>query len=183
MGIEVRLPQTVGREVSSDASSDPLGDLARAGGFHVRPVTLADGWWRRRGGEPLLGRMSDDGACPRGARAGQVARGPGSGRLTSCTMPTGAGGPSTSSSPDESLRRPGCFTGRSPTSAQEVRPDPLQPEPAGPATRAGDGVRHGPLRRAPRLVDSRSPPASSSTRSCRRPICPALPSSACSSWS
>ena len=38
----------------------PLGDLARASGFHVRPVTLADDWWRRRGGEPLLGQLDGD---------------------------------------------------------------------------------------------------------------------------
>ena len=46
----------VGHRIGSAPSSDPLGDLARASGFHVRPVTLAPDWWRRRGGEPLLGR-------------------------------------------------------------------------------------------------------------------------------
>jgi ATP-binding cassette subfamily C protein len=38
--------------------------LARASGFHLRPVTLPEGWWRRRGGEPLLGQLSDDDRCP-----------------------------------------------------------------------------------------------------------------------
>ncbi len=43
---------------------DPLGDLARASGFHVRTVTLPDGWWRRRGDEPLLGQLKDAGNTP-----------------------------------------------------------------------------------------------------------------------
>ena len=55
MCIEVRPPHKIGNE-TPDAPTDPLGDLARAGGFQVRPVTLADGWWRRRGGDALLGR-------------------------------------------------------------------------------------------------------------------------------
>jgi NHLM bacteriocin system ABC transporter peptidase/ATP-binding protein/NHLM bacteriocin system ABC transporter ATP-binding protein len=59
MGIEVRPPHRIGNE-NPDATSDPLGDLARAGGFQVRPVTLADGWWRRRGGDALLGRKSGE---------------------------------------------------------------------------------------------------------------------------
>ncbi len=59
MGIEVRPPHRIGNE-TPDAPPDPLGDLARAGGFQVRPVTLADGWWRRRGGDPLLGRKSGE---------------------------------------------------------------------------------------------------------------------------
>ncbi len=57
MGIEVRLPPPAG-ERSCGAPPDPLGDLARASGFHVRTVTLEDGWWRRTGGEPMLGRSS-----------------------------------------------------------------------------------------------------------------------------
>ena len=38
--------------------------MARASGFHTRPVTLRDDWWRRGGGEPLLGWLDDDdGTC------------------------------------------------------------------------------------------------------------------------
>ena len=59
MGIEVRPANKIGDD-SLGASSDPLGDLARAGGFQVRSVTLPDGWWRRRGGDPLLGRLSGE---------------------------------------------------------------------------------------------------------------------------
>ena len=57
MGIEVRAPQQAGDE-SPNASRDPLGDVARASGFQVRPVTLAEEWWRRRGGDPLLGQLA-----------------------------------------------------------------------------------------------------------------------------
>ena len=38
--------------IKLDASKDPLGDLARASGFHVRPVTLA----RTGGAEPAASR-------------------------------------------------------------------------------------------------------------------------------
>ena len=62
LGIEVRAMQT-GATGGSGPSSDPLGDLARASGFHVRPVILAPDWWRRRG-EPLLGRLVDSGDEP-----------------------------------------------------------------------------------------------------------------------
>ena len=48
LGIEVRAPRTGGTE-GGGPSSDPLGDLARASGFHVRPVTLPPDWWRRAG--------------------------------------------------------------------------------------------------------------------------------------
>ena len=58
MGIEVRAPHRIGDE-SSSASRDPLGDLARASGFQVRPVTLADNWWCR-GGDPLFGQLKGD---------------------------------------------------------------------------------------------------------------------------
>jgi NHLM bacteriocin system ABC transporter peptidase/ATP-binding protein/NHLM bacteriocin system ABC transporter ATP-binding protein len=60
LGIEIRpAPPTGNREFGRP--HDPLGDLARASGFHVRPVTLDAGWWRRRGGEPILGQLSGDG--------------------------------------------------------------------------------------------------------------------------
>src|SRR5262249_5243427 len=39
------------------SSGEELGAVARASGFHTRPVTLREGWWRR-GGEPLLGMLS-----------------------------------------------------------------------------------------------------------------------------
>ncbi len=58
LGIEVRATRTEASE-GSTSSTDPLGDLARASGFHVRPVTLARDWWRRRASEPLLGRLAD----------------------------------------------------------------------------------------------------------------------------
>jgi len=60
LGIEVRSPPPAG-ERGCGAPPDPLGELARASGFHVRPVTLDEGWWRRTGGEPMLGRSSGDG--------------------------------------------------------------------------------------------------------------------------
>ena len=63
LGIEVRAPGTWGSQ-GTGPSIDPLGDLARASGFHVRPVILAPDWWRRVGGEPLLGRLADQGHEP-----------------------------------------------------------------------------------------------------------------------
>jgi NHLM bacteriocin system ABC transporter peptidase/ATP-binding protein/NHLM bacteriocin system ABC transporter ATP-binding protein len=79
MGIEVRATRT-GAGDGSVCSNDPLGDLARASGFHVRPVTLSPDWWRRRGGEPLLGHLADSGGEPvalvpakAGARWGEAA--------------------------------------------------------------------------------------------------------------
>jgi NHLM bacteriocin system ABC transporter peptidase/ATP-binding protein/NHLM bacteriocin system ABC transporter ATP-binding protein len=62
LGIEVRPPQAAGGQ-DQDAPFDPLGELARSSGFHIRPVTLREGWWRRRG-EPILGRLADDGHSP-----------------------------------------------------------------------------------------------------------------------
>jgi NHLM bacteriocin system ABC transporter peptidase/ATP-binding protein/NHLM bacteriocin system ABC transporter ATP-binding protein len=63
MGIEVRAPHLIGDD-APNASRDPLGDLARASGFQVRPVTLADAWWRRRGGDPLLGQLQGEAPEP-----------------------------------------------------------------------------------------------------------------------
>src|SRR5205823_5169268 len=63
LGIEVHPPRT-GGDCDPGAPCDPLGDLARASGFHARPVTLPEGWWRRGGGEPLLGQLADDGRTP-----------------------------------------------------------------------------------------------------------------------
>jgi len=63
LGMEVRSPETAG-ERDAGTSKDPLGDLARASGFHVRVVTLSEGWWRRRGAEPLLGRRAEPGHAP-----------------------------------------------------------------------------------------------------------------------
>ena len=62
LGIEVRPAHTAGKH-DQDRSGDRLGELARSSGFHVRPVSLSDGWWRRRG-EPMLGRLEDDGTRP-----------------------------------------------------------------------------------------------------------------------
>jgi NHLM bacteriocin system ABC transporter peptidase/ATP-binding protein/NHLM bacteriocin system ABC transporter ATP-binding protein len=59
LGIEVRSPQTA-EAAGSEPATDPLGDLARASGFHVRPVTLGAGWWRHGASEPLLGRFADE---------------------------------------------------------------------------------------------------------------------------
>jgi NHLM bacteriocin system ABC transporter peptidase/ATP-binding protein/NHLM bacteriocin system ABC transporter ATP-binding protein len=63
LGIEVRAPQASGH-ADPDVPGDPLGELARASGFHTRPVELGGDWWRRRGGEPLLGRLADRGNAP-----------------------------------------------------------------------------------------------------------------------
>ena len=62
LGIEVRDPQAAADQ-DPDAPYDHLGELARSSGFHVRPVTLREGWWRRRG-EPMLGRLAGDGGPP-----------------------------------------------------------------------------------------------------------------------
>jgi hypothetical protein len=53
LGIAVRAPRPSADPASSSADDD-LAAMARASGFHTRPVTLREGWWRR-GGEPLLG--------------------------------------------------------------------------------------------------------------------------------
>ncbi len=63
MGIDLRNRPAAGQN-HVGSSNDPLGDLARAGGFHVRPVVLPEGWWRRKGGDPLLGRTLDNGQAP-----------------------------------------------------------------------------------------------------------------------
>jgi len=63
MGIEVRPAPTFG-QAGLDDSSDPLGDLARSSGFQLRPVALDQEWWRRRGGDPLLGHLQDEGPAP-----------------------------------------------------------------------------------------------------------------------
>jgi NHLM bacteriocin system ABC transporter peptidase/ATP-binding protein/NHLM bacteriocin system ABC transporter ATP-binding protein len=63
LGIEVRAPRAWGPG-GPGPSSDLLGDLARTSGFHVRPVTLPPDWWRRAGGEPLLGQLADPGHLP-----------------------------------------------------------------------------------------------------------------------
>src|SRR5262249_13724799 len=49
---------------TAESSKDPLGDLARASGLHVRPVSLRAGWWRQGAGEPLLGQLADEGNAP-----------------------------------------------------------------------------------------------------------------------
>jgi NHLM bacteriocin system ABC transporter peptidase/ATP-binding protein/NHLM bacteriocin system ABC transporter ATP-binding protein len=62
LGIEVRAPRAAGDQ-DREVPYDHLGELARFSGFHVRPVALREGWWRRRG-EPLLGQLVDDGGPP-----------------------------------------------------------------------------------------------------------------------
>jgi NHLM bacteriocin system ABC transporter ATP-binding protein len=63
LGVVVRPAPTSGA-AGSGPSKDPLGDLARASGLHVRPVTLGAGWWRDGSGEPLLGRLVDESNSP-----------------------------------------------------------------------------------------------------------------------
>jgi NHLM bacteriocin system ABC transporter peptidase/ATP-binding protein/NHLM bacteriocin system ABC transporter ATP-binding protein len=63
LGMEVRAPRTAGSDQAGE-SKDPLGDLARASGFHVRPVKLGTDWWRSPGGEPLLVQLADRGNTP-----------------------------------------------------------------------------------------------------------------------
>ncbi len=140
-------------------------------GFRCGPVTLADGWWRRRGGDPLLGRIVRRRAMSPWRSCRARPRAVGSGRPTSCMIPKGAAGPSTSSSPGASLRRPGCFTGRSPTN-RSAKSDLIRfslslPRPG---SRAGDGACRWPSLARSSACRFPSPPASSSTRSCRQPI-------------
>jgi NHLM bacteriocin system ABC transporter peptidase/ATP-binding protein/NHLM bacteriocin system ABC transporter ATP-binding protein len=63
LGMEVRTSRAAGMD-QAGASIDPLGDLARASGFHVRPVVLSGDWWRHGGAEPLLGQMADEANLP-----------------------------------------------------------------------------------------------------------------------
>jgi NHLM bacteriocin system ABC transporter peptidase/ATP-binding protein/NHLM bacteriocin system ABC transporter ATP-binding protein len=63
LGIEVRSPRKSGDRAALP-TPDPLGDLARASGFHVRPVELEEGWWRSGQGEPLLACLSDERRSP-----------------------------------------------------------------------------------------------------------------------
>jgi NHLM bacteriocin system ABC transporter peptidase/ATP-binding protein/NHLM bacteriocin system ABC transporter ATP-binding protein len=60
LGIEVRSPPPPA-ERGGEMAVDPLAEVARASGFHVRLVTLDEGWWRRRGGEPMLGLLAGAG--------------------------------------------------------------------------------------------------------------------------
>ena len=64
LGIDVRAPRP-SVDQGATSSDDDLGSLARASGFHARPVTLREGWWRR-GAEPLLGVLAnpDGGRTP-----------------------------------------------------------------------------------------------------------------------
>src|SRR5262249_44543924 len=57
LGIEVRAPRP-SADPAISASGDDLAAPARAAGFPTRPVTLREGWWRRRG-EALLGHFAD----------------------------------------------------------------------------------------------------------------------------
>jgi NHLM bacteriocin system ABC transporter peptidase/ATP-binding protein/NHLM bacteriocin system ABC transporter ATP-binding protein len=57
LGIEVHAPRpSPGYE--APRSDHELAILARTSGFQTRPVTLREGWWRR-GGEPMVGTLSD----------------------------------------------------------------------------------------------------------------------------
>jgi NHLM bacteriocin system ABC transporter peptidase/ATP-binding protein/NHLM bacteriocin system ABC transporter ATP-binding protein len=58
LGIEVRSPR-LNAQRSFELATDPLGDVARASGFHVRPVSLGEGWWRKSQDEPLLAHHVD----------------------------------------------------------------------------------------------------------------------------
>ena len=74
LGIEVRAPQA-GGDRNPEVQGDPLTELARASGFQVRPVSLREGWWRRRG-EPLLGQLLDEGRLSRGLAPREAIRVP-----------------------------------------------------------------------------------------------------------
>ena len=113
MGIEIRAPHRIGDE-APNASRDPLGDLARASGFQVRPVTLADDWWRRRGGDPLLGLLKDEEPEPV-ALVPARPRSAGSDRLMSSMIPDGLIRPVDLGVAGLSLPQPGFFIGHSPT--------------------------------------------------------------------
>jgi NHLM bacteriocin system ABC transporter peptidase/ATP-binding protein/NHLM bacteriocin system ABC transporter ATP-binding protein len=63
LGIEVRSPRE-SADQAPEPPGDPLGDMARASGFHVRPVSLTEGWWHRGQDEPLLARLCDDRQSP-----------------------------------------------------------------------------------------------------------------------
>ena len=80
----------------------------------MRPVTLRDGWWRRGAGEPLLGRLSDEGNSP----VALVPAKPDARRWSRPAYelrdPEGRKRPVDTGSPGRSLPQPGCSTGRLP---------------------------------------------------------------------
>ena len=47
LGIEVRAPQPDGDRTPADLAATRSGTWPEPPGFHVRPVTLREGWWRR----------------------------------------------------------------------------------------------------------------------------------------
>ena len=116
MGIEVRAPHRIGDEAPG-ASREPLGDLARASGFHVRPVTLHEGWWRGA----AANRCWDSSMAKAPNAVALVPARPRLGRLSrpmSSMIPDGLIRPVDPGArrPHRS-RRPGSSTGRSPTIA------------------------------------------------------------------
>ena len=114
LGIEVRDAPPAG-DPDLEAPCDPLGDLARSSGFHVRPVTPAGGLVAPSRGEPLLGQLNDDGRPPVALLPANRSTALVGGRLRAAR----SRGPRTSrrrpSSPAGSRRRPGRSIGRSPT--------------------------------------------------------------------
>ncbi len=63
MGIDVRSPAKPGRD-HADAPRDLLGEIARASGFQIRPVTLPREWWHHHQGQPMLGWLEGEPGGP-----------------------------------------------------------------------------------------------------------------------
>ena len=154
LGIEV-LPRAVVRRADGlHRRSDELGALARASGFHTRPVTLREGWWRsRRRAAPGLARRRRRPRAPV-ALLPAVRRRPWAAHSYEVRMPDGRRPPRRREIAAGSPRRPGCSTGRCPD--RPPRDASTSSASAG-AWRAGAGAGAGPragVRRRPaRPVD------------------------------
>ncbi len=64
IGIEVRAPQASRTSAARHCRATPWGTWPERPDSTTRPVALGEDWWRRRGGEPLLGRLADRGNAP-----------------------------------------------------------------------------------------------------------------------
>jgi NHLM bacteriocin system ABC transporter ATP-binding protein len=62
-GIEVRSPRK-STEPEETEGGETLEEIARASGFHLRPITLPHDWVARGGMEPLLARRASEGNQP-----------------------------------------------------------------------------------------------------------------------
>jgi len=58
-GIEIRQPRK-STDDDGQAGGETLEEIARSSGFHIRQVTLPQGWAFRPGGEPLLAHLPDE---------------------------------------------------------------------------------------------------------------------------